>query len=41
MKADATIQATIWAYTNGPEEIFFEGTIPMRAVVLNASAVWT
>jgi len=24
MKADATIQATIWAYTNGPEEIFFQ-----------------
>ena len=24
MKADATIQATIWAYTDGPEEIFFQ-----------------
>jgi hypothetical protein len=35
------MEATICAYTNGPEEIFFEWTIPMRAGILNASAIWT
>jgi len=41
MKACVTIQATIGTYTDDPEEIFFEWTIPMRAMILNASAIWT
>jgi hypothetical protein len=41
IKADATIQATKWAHTDGAKEIFFEWAIPMRAVILNATAIWT
>jgi hypothetical protein len=40
IKADATIQATIGTYTDGPK-ICFEWTIPMRAIILKASAILT